>query len=544
MQRVNAGLRRLLVGLLIAASCQQANAADTPFKTSPTLESIRAKGEVVIGVKTDLPPFGMVDGDGKSMGLEVDMAQKLADRLGVKLRTKGVSTENRFQRLEQGNVDIIIATAADTRERRIIATAIEPDYYAESVNVLLPAGAKAHAWSDLRGKTLCALQGAYFNKPITQRHIVELQMYRSVRDAELALRDQRCVGFLYTESALQYLIKQHEWSNYKLALPPTLTAPWAIYIHRSEKGTELEQFVGDTVAQWHRDRTLINLEAAWGVKPSKFLQQTHQLWTQRDAGGQYLCHRNENGHWPVICQNQTFVTSEQASGFRGLGLWIKETLGIPLSIVYDPYDAERYFFGFLWTLALSMGAIAGALFLGFWGAKWVLAGSPTSGTLIRLTANLARMTPPLLQMYLLFFGFGSLLHNAIGITLSPFLVAIFALSFYHGGMIVFTFLESAGIQRRLQPDFRLNLRSLPCLIEHAAVGIRTALNNLTKATTIASAIAVPELLSATIAVIADQGNVDTMMNLLLIVFYVLSAFWLALIVWAERRLIVMSKGCS
>lgn len=543
MRHLKSVLRGLLACLLTAGFCQ-ASTNDTPFKTSPTLQSIRAKGEVVIGVKTDLPPFGGVDGEGKSMGLEVDMAQKLADKLGVQLRTKGVSTENRFQRLEQGNVDIIIATAADTRERRTIATAIEPDYYAESVNVLLPADSKAREWSDLRGRTLCALQGAYFNKPITQRHIVELQMYRSIRDAELALRDQRCAGFLYTESALQYLIKQPEWSNYKLALPPTLTAPWAIYIHRSEKGSELEQIVGDMVAQWHRDRTLINLEATWGIKPSKFLQQTHLLWTQRDANGAYLCHRNESGHWPVICQNQAFVTSEQASGFRGLGLWIKESLGIPLTIVYDPYDAERYVFGLLWTLALSMGAIAGALVLGFWGAKGILAGSSTTGILLRLTANWARMTPPLLQMYLLFFGFGSLLHSATGMTLSPFLVAIFALSFYHGGMIVFTFLESAKIQRHRQPDFRLTLHTLPCLIEHAAVGIRTALNNLTKATTIASAIAVPELLSATIAVIADQGNVDTMMNLLLIVFYVLSAFWLALIVWAERRLIRMSQACS
>jgi len=103
-------------------------------------------------------------------------------------------------------------------------------------------------------------------------------------------------------------------------------------------------------------------------------------------------------------------------------------------------------------------------------------------------------------------------------------------------MIVFTLLESATLKQKDAPEFSLTFNTLPDLMEHSAIGIRTAVNNLTKATTIASAIAVPELLTATIAIIADQGNVDIMMNLLLIVFYLLSAFWLAVMYWAERKL--------
>lgn len=533
-----------LAALVACASLGLASggvSADVSFQASPGLAAIRARGEVVVGVKTDLAPFGSVDSNGKSIGMEIELAQKLADSLGVRLVTKGVSAENRFQRLEQGNIDILLATAADTKERRSIATAIEPNYYAESVNVLLPRGSKAKDWSDIRGQTLCALQGAYFNKPISQRHIIELQMYRNMRDAELALRDQRCAGFLYTHSALQYLVNQPEWSEYIITLPPTLKAPWAIYINRSEKGTEFEKFLGDAVAQWHRDRTLITLESRWGLQPTQFLQEAHTLWSQKDANGRYVCERNAHGQWPVECRNPSFVTSDQTSGVKGFGLWIKETLGLPLSIIYDPFDAQRYFFGTLWTLALSAFSIFGALGLGYWGAQRILTGSAISAAVIKFFANFARMTPPLLQMYLVFFGLGGVLHTALNITLSPFLVAVLALSFYHGGMIVFTLLESAKLKQKNNPGFTLTLSTLPDLLEHSAIGIRTAINNLTKATTIASAIAVPELLTATIAIIADQGNVDTMMNLLLIVFYLLSAFWLAVLFWAERRLMRSSQ---
>ena len=54
-----------------ASSVQAANPAP-----SPTLEAIRSRGEIVIGVKTDLPPFGALDANGKSIGMEVDIAQK------------------------------------------------------------------------------------------------------------------------------------------------------------------------------------------------------------------------------------------------------------------------------------------------------------------------------------------------------------------------------------------------------------------------------------------------------------------------------------
>jgi polar amino acid transport system substrate-binding protein len=61
-------------------------------------------------------------------GFEIDLAADIAKKLGVKLVTVNITTENRFQKLEQGDVDVLIATVGDTAERRQIATAIEPNY--------------------------------------------------------------------------------------------------------------------------------------------------------------------------------------------------------------------------------------------------------------------------------------------------------------------------------------------------------------------------------------------------------------------------------
>lgn len=521
---------------LLLAACVLCGQALAEFSPSPTLERIRAQGVISIGVKTDFPPFGMLDSYGQPMGFEIDLARQLAAELGVEARLVGVSTENRFQRLEQGAVDVIIATAADTSERRQLATVIEPNYYGGGVGVFLRPGVFFEDWQSMRGVQLCALQGSYFNKPITQRYLVKLQMYRSVRDALLALRDGRCAGFLYTDVAIQQYLKDPDLTGYTAPLPSALIIPWALSVSRSEAGTELERVVGDAVARWHRDGVLIEREAAWGIQPNRFLVEASALWRMQAPDGRYVCEREEGGQWPAACRNAAFVTSADVDGLQGLGLWVRETFGLDFSFVYDPFDRERYLIGILWTLLLCAATIVGSLAFAFLGAAVVAARIPVFSSVIKAFGNFGRMTPMLLQMYLIFFWLGSWVWNTFAFSLPPFLIAIVCLALYHGSIIAFAFIDAAEHIHDNHPDFRFTPAFFPELLAEASVGVRNTLTNLVKATSIASAIAVPELLSATIAIIADRGNVFLMMNALLVAFYLMTAFWIYVFDRFELRL--------
>ncbi len=531
-----AGMARRARALLSCAFALFAAAAVAQFEPSPVLERVRAVGEIRIGVKTDFPPFGMLDSGGRPIGFEVDLARRLAEALGVEAVPVSVSTENRFQRLEQGAVDLLIATAADTAERRQVATVIEPNYYGGGVGVFLRPGIFHDDWQALRGVELCALQGSYFNKPIMQRHLVKLQMYRSVRDAQLALRDGRCTGFLYTDVAIQQYLKDPQWTGYTAPLPSALIIPWAISIPRSEMGTEFERRVGDIVAQWHRQGTLIELEAAWDIQPNRFLQEAKRLWNERKADGSLLCARDASGQWPAACRNAAFVTSADVGGLEGIGLWVRETLGMDFSFIYDPFDRERYLVGILWTLVLCASTIVVSLGFAFGGAAVIFARIPLLSRLVAALGNFGRMTPVLLQMYLVFFWLSSLAWSSLGISVPPVLIAIACLALYHGSIIAFAFLDAAEHLQHSRPDFRFTPAHLPELLGAASVGVRNTLTNLVKSSSIASAIAVPELLSATIAIIADRGNVFLMMNALLVVFYLMTAFWIHVFGRFERRL--------
>jgi polar amino acid transport system substrate-binding protein len=217
-----------------------------------------------------IPPFGQLNAQAQLEGFEIDLAADIAKQLGVKLVTVNITTENRFQKLEQGDVDVLIATVGDTAERRQIATAIEPNYYAGGVSVFVRPVQRISDWQGMRGQKICATQGAYFNRPMSQRYLLDLVMYKGTRDALLALKDGRCIGFLYSSAAVQAYLKKPELAGFTAPLPPAMVAPWAINVSRKEAGTELDLKLGDMVAQWHRTGFLITTEQKWGIQPSKF----------------------------------------------------------------------------------------------------------------------------------------------------------------------------------------------------------------------------------------------------------------------------------
>ena len=89
-----------------------------PASAQDTLAKIKKKGVIVVGVKNDYKPWGFLDPSGKIVGLEIDLAQEIAEKLGVKLEMLPVTAANRMEFLQQGRIDLVIATMGDTEDRR------------------------------------------------------------------------------------------------------------------------------------------------------------------------------------------------------------------------------------------------------------------------------------------------------------------------------------------------------------------------------------------------------------------------------------------
>ena len=517
-------------GQLAAQETAPATAATArKGKLSPTLEEVRRKKFLRIGVKTDFLPYNAINEKGVVSGFESDLAELIAERLGMRLKKVSTTTENRFQKLVMGDVDILLATVADTAERRGMALAVEPGYNETSVNAMFPPGVKIDKWEQVRHDTLCAVQGSYFNKPMSERYLLNLQTYKTVRDARLALRDGQCSAFMYSTAALDNTRHLPQWAGYTMPLPNALVTPMAVFLTREEQGSELDIAIGDLLAELHRSGWMLEANNKWGINATDWLTQQKALWSSKDEQGRYKCVRGKSGLWSADCRTAEYVSSEEVTGLQALGLRVKENFGIDLNFVYDPYDRTQFLRGLFYSMLLIASGITISLTLGIAAATTVDGRNGLRHRALRVLMAYGRLTPPLIMMYLIFFGIGGWTTREFGIKLPAFAVATFCSGFYTAGLIMRAFLEAADHMRRMQPDFVLRLHNIKQTEQFSGLPIKQALINLTKQTMLASAIAIPELLSASSLLIAEKGNIFLTMTALVITFYLTTTLWAKII---------------
>lgn len=158
-----------------------------------TLEQIKQRGVIKIGVFGDKPPFGFVNEKGANDGFDVYIARRIAkDLLGDENKVEFVLTEaaSRVEFLRSNKVDIIMANFTKTPEREAVVDYAKP-YMKVSLGIVSPDGA-IKSLDDLKGKKLIVNKGTTADSFFTKNHPdIELLKYEQNTEAFLALKDKR-----------------------------------------------------------------------------------------------------------------------------------------------------------------------------------------------------------------------------------------------------------------------------------------------------------------------------------------------------------------
>jgi polar amino acid transport system substrate-binding protein len=123
------------------------------------LDTVLAKKQITIAIPTDFPPYGFVGTDLKPQGLDIDMAQLIAAKLGVKVELVPVISANRIPYLQTKKADLVISTLGKNAEREKVidfTSAYSPFFQA----VFAPKTLAVKAPADLAGKTVGVTRGA------------------------------------------------------------------------------------------------------------------------------------------------------------------------------------------------------------------------------------------------------------------------------------------------------------------------------------------------------------------------------------------------
>jgi polar amino acid transport system substrate-binding protein len=246
----------------------------TGLARADTLDDIKKRGTLVVGVKADYPPYGFRDPSGEIVGMEIDMAKDVAQRLGVKVQLEPVVASNRMQFLQQGKTDLMIATMSVNDERKKAVGIVEPYYYAGGVALLAAKSAKIKTGADLKGKPVCAIQGSYYNNEIQSKMTgIDLVAFKGVPENEQALTNGQCVGFAYDDVLLIYKKKADaaKWADFEVVKLEITPLPWGLAVKTEDKDAPWGKFMSDTVTDWHKKGTLVELEKKWLGESTQWL---------------------------------------------------------------------------------------------------------------------------------------------------------------------------------------------------------------------------------------------------------------------------------
>ena len=106
-----------LLGLLLVATSIGAAGCSTSTGVASVVELAAESGVIRIGVRNDNPPMSFIDGQGAWVGFDIDLATALADELALRPELVVVDGTTRISFLQDGSVDLSIASMNHTRAR-------------------------------------------------------------------------------------------------------------------------------------------------------------------------------------------------------------------------------------------------------------------------------------------------------------------------------------------------------------------------------------------------------------------------------------------
>ncbi|WP_066365164.1 glutamate ABC transporter substrate-binding protein [Herbidospora mongoliensis] len=230
----------------------------TAAALAASLTACGGDDKFVIGVKFDQPGLGLKGTDGKPTGFDVDVAKYIAKELGYsedKIEWKETVSANREPFIQQGQVDMVLATYSITDARKELVSFAGP-YLVTGQDILTRADDTTIADVEgLSAKKVCGAQGSSspkrlvdkFGEPWKGQYLTEQQGY----GACLPLLEQSQVDAISTDATILAGFAAQQPGKFRLVGKPFSEEKYGVGLKKDDKETRdkvnaaIEKMFGD-----------------------------------------------------------------------------------------------------------------------------------------------------------------------------------------------------------------------------------------------------------------------------------------------------------
>ena len=202
----------LLISVLIISGCASGG-KDKPRKDN--WEDFQKDKKIVIGFDNTFVPMGFQDKSGKNVGFDIDLANSVFEKYGIKVEWQAINWDLKETELKNGNIDLIWNGYSKTKERESVVQ-FTKQYMKNEKVVVVKKSKKNKNIYELKDKVLGAQNGSsgydtFNEKPEVLKNIVksnDATQYESFNEALIDLENDRIDALLIDKVYANYYLKQ------------------------------------------------------------------------------------------------------------------------------------------------------------------------------------------------------------------------------------------------------------------------------------------------------------------------------------------------
>ena len=168
-----------------AASSAAASTAE-PASETPTLDAIKASGKIVMMTNANFAPFEYLGEDGKPAGADIDLAQMVADELGVELEIMDMDFGLLVEALKSGKGDFV-AAGMDASEERKEQIDFSMSYTKNGLVLVVPADSDITSADQIKDKKIAVQEGTTSHMYVVEELGQEPMAFKSPVEAGQAV---------------------------------------------------------------------------------------------------------------------------------------------------------------------------------------------------------------------------------------------------------------------------------------------------------------------------------------------------------------------
>lgn len=177
----------ILLGLAILSGCGQ--------KKTDSFETMKEKGEIVVGLDDTFVPMGFRNDKGEIVGFDVDLAKEIFSRIGITPKFQAIDWSLKETELNNGNIDVIFNgyTITDARKEKVNFS----DPYLDNRQIIITlATSDINTKADLAGKVVSVQKESSAYDAVTS----DGDIVANLKDGQLITFDSNLELFLDLEA--------------------------------------------------------------------------------------------------------------------------------------------------------------------------------------------------------------------------------------------------------------------------------------------------------------------------------------------------------